>query len=73
MRAAGKYADGYIDNHMTNRKAQSVAYIDKLKKVIVDPLAKDLEPRRWTPLPPGLNARSRGRTSVTHCIEKNSG
>ena len=43
MRADGKYADGYIDNHIAQRKTQSVAYIDKLKKDIVDPIALKIE------------------------------
>ena len=43
MRTDGKYADGYIDEHMANRKTQSLAYINKLKKDIVDPIAKKIE------------------------------
>jgi len=43
MRADGKYADGYIANHMAIRKTQSLAYIDKLRTDIVDPIAKSVE------------------------------
>ncbi len=43
MRADGKYADGYIDNHMQQRKQQSFAYIAKLKGDVVDPIAKRVE------------------------------
>ena len=45
MRADGKYADGYIAQHIAARRTQSQTYLDKLKIDIVDPIATKIEAR----------------------------
>ncbi len=45
MRSDGKYTDDYIVTHMHERKQQTRAYIDKLQKDVVDPIAKRIEQR----------------------------